>query len=85
MRKRRACIAILAASATLLAACGGNGGQSPSSTPTTTPTSTTTSTAPPATEKSVNPTAGNLFTPGVTAPAAPNVPPGQHPGIGDVP
>ena len=37
------------------------------------------------TEKGVNPTGGNLFTPGVTAPAAPNVPPGQHPGINGVP
>jgi hypothetical protein len=37
------------------------------------------------TEKGVNPTGGNLFTPGVTAPAAPNVPPGQHPGINNVP
>ena len=63
---------------------------------TTTPTTTTTTTmtttpapgagAPPAPgEKSINPTGGNLFTPPVQAPPAPNVPPGQHPGINGVP
>jgi len=41
---------------------------------------------PPApTEKSVSPTGGNLFTPGVKAPPAPAVPPGQHPGINGIP
>jgi hypothetical protein len=65
-------------------ACGNNGGQTPSTT--TTRTTTSSSAAPPSpTEKGVNPTGGNLFTPGVTAPAAPNVPPGQHPGINNVP
>ena len=61
-------------------------------TPTTTTTATTTTTpapgagAPPAPgEKSINPTGGNLFTPPVQAPPAPNVPPGQHPGINGVP
>jgi|SRR6476659_2169418 hypothetical protein len=61
-------------------------------TPTTTTTTTTTTTpapgagAPPAPgEKSINPTGGNLFTPPVQAPPAPNVPPGQHPGINGVP
>src|SRR6476620_12593250 len=60
-------------------------------TPTTTTTTTTTTTpapgagAPPAPgEKSINPTGGNLFTPPVQAPPAPNVPPGQHPGINGV-
>src|SRR5262245_7613752 len=61
---------------------------------TTTPTTTTTTTTPPATgggappapgEKSINPTGGNLFTPPVQATPAPNVPPGQHPGINGVP
>ncbi len=67
-------------------ACGNNGGQAPSTTTTTTTTSPSSSAAPPSpTEKGVNPTGGNLFTPGVTAPAAPNVPPGQHPGINGVP
>jgi hypothetical protein len=61
-------------------------------TPTTTTMTTTTTTpapgagAPPAPgEKSINPTGGNLFTPPVQAPPAPNVPPGQHPGINGVP
>ncbi len=61
---------------------------------TTTTTTTTTATtpattgggAPPApSEKSINPTGGNLFTPPVVAPAAPTVPPGQHPGINGIP
>jgi hypothetical protein len=38
-----------------------------------------------AVEKSISPTGGNLFTPGVKAPPAPAVPPGQHPGINGVP
>jgi hypothetical protein len=37
------------------------------------------------TEKSISPTGGNLFTPGVLAPPAQTVPPGQHPGINGVP
>ena len=55
--------------------------------PQTTTTTTTTTTAPSAapTEKSVNPTGGNLFTPPVQATPAPNVPPGQHPGNNGVP
>jgi hypothetical protein len=43
---------------------------------TTTTTTTTTSAAP--TEKSINPTGGNLFTPTVYAPPAPTEPPGVH-------
>jgi hypothetical protein len=55
--------------------------------PETTTTTTTTTTVPSAapTEKSINPTGGNLFTPPVQATPAPNVPPGQHPGINGVP
>ncbi|MGZ6779688.1 MAG: hypothetical protein ACXVGO_11910 [Mycobacterium sp.] len=71
----------------LATACG-NGNQGPSTSTTTTTTTTTspTSAAPPSpTEKGVNPTGGNLFTPGVTANPAPNVPPGQHPGINGAP
>jgi hypothetical protein len=77
----------LIAIGTLIAACGNNGGQAPSTTTTTTTTTTPSSSAPPPppTEKGINPTGGNLFTPGVTAPGAPNVPPGQHPGINGVP
>ena len=68
----------------MTAACGNGGNQAPSSTTTTT---TTPSSAPPPapTEKSINPTGGNLFTPPVQAPGAPTVQPGQHPGINGVP
>jgi hypothetical protein len=68
-------------------ACGSSSEQAPSSTPTTTTATTSPSSAaaPAPTEKGVNPTGGNLFTPGVTANPAPNVPPGQHPGINGVP
>src|SRR4029077_6922361 len=67
--------------------------KAPETTTTTTTTTTTATTpattgagAPPApSEKSINPTGGNLFTPPVQATPAPNVPPGQHPGIGGVP
>jgi hypothetical protein len=37
------------------------------------------------TEKSISPTGGNSFSPAVTAPGAPGVTPGQHPGINGVP
>ena len=53
--------------------------------PETTTTTTTTTSAPAPTEKSINPTGGNLFTPPVVAPPAPAVPPGQHPGINGIP
>ncbi len=69
--------AALVAMGVLTAGCSSNGGQSPS----TTTTTTTTSPSPTATEKSISPTGGNLFTPGVTAPGAPSVAPGLHPGI----
>jgi hypothetical protein len=52
----------------LTAACGGSE-KAPE-------TSTTTSASP--TEKSINPTGGNLFTPPVKAPAAPTAIPGTH-------
>jgi hypothetical protein len=68
------------------AACGNGGNQAPPTTTTTTTTTTMSSATPPApTEKSINPTGGNLFTPPVQAPAAPTVQPGQHPGINGVP
>jgi hypothetical protein len=79
--------AAIVAMGALTAACGGGGGESPSSTTTTTTTTTTSapaSSAPAPTEKSIDPTGGNLFTPPVTATPAPNVPPGQHPGINGV-
>jgi hypothetical protein len=79
-------LALIAGGAAIIAmstltACGGGGKESPSSTTTTTTTTTTSAPAPSPTEKSINPTGGNLFTPPVTATPAPNVPPGQHPGI----
>lgn len=76
----------------VIAGCGNGGNQAPSTPTTTTTTTTTTSSpsstaapAPAPTEKSINPTGGNLFTPGVKAPPAQTVPPGQHPGINGVP
>ncbi|WP_319445804.1 MULTISPECIES: hypothetical protein [unclassified Mycobacterium] len=56
----------------LTAACGG-GEKAPES---TTPTTTSPSVTP--TEKSINPTGGNLFTPPVKAPPAPTAIPGTH-------
>jgi hypothetical protein len=63
-----------------LTACGG-GEQGPSTETTTTTTTTTTppSTAAP-TEKSINPTGGNLFSPSVIAPGPPTPAPGNLPG-----
>ncbi len=56
-----------------LTACGGSESPSPSST-------TTTTTAPSVTptEKSINPTGGNSFSPGVKAPPAPTGVPGTN-------
>ena len=75
--------AVLIAVGALTAGCGTSGNQAPSTTTTTTTTTITTTTAPPPsapapTEKSINPTAGNLFTPPVLAPPAPTEPPGVH-------
>jgi len=83
---------VLIALGGLTAACGNGGNPAPSSTTTTTTTTTATTTTetPPSsapaspTEKSINPTGGNLFTPTVVAPPAPGIPPGQHPGINGV-
>lgn len=73
----------------LTAACGNSGKESPSSTTTTTTTTTTAPAAPSETvaptQKSIDPTGGNLFTPPVVAPPAPTVPGGQHPGINGIP
>ena len=60
-----------------LTACG-EGEKAPE---TTAPTTTTTSTTAPSvapTEKSINPTGGNLFTPPVKAPPAPTAIPGDN-------
>jgi hypothetical protein len=73
-RRVAASVGIAAAlSMGVLTACGGGGSGGPSST--TTPT-TSTSVSP--TEKSINPTGGNLFTPPVKAPPAPTAIPGDH-------
>ena len=73
----------------VIAGCGNGGNQAPSSTTTTTTTTAPSSTPappPPApTEKSISPSEGNLFTPGVKAPPATGVAPGQHPGINGIP
>ena len=62
-----------------LTACGQGEKAPETTTPTTTTTSTTTTTPPVApTEKSINPTGGNLFTPPVKAPPAPTAIPGDH-------
>ena len=81
----------LIALAALTAACGNSGNPAPSTTTTSTTTTTTsTTTTPPSsapvspTEKSIDPSGGNLFTPKVQAPPAPAVTPGQHPGINGV-
>ncbi|MET0455532.1 MAG: hypothetical protein ABW137_27140 [Mycobacterium sp.] len=60
-----------------LTACGGSETPAPSETSTTT---TTTEPAPSVTptEKSINPTGGNLFTPPITAPPAPTAIPGDN-------
>ncbi|HYO04587.1 MAG TPA: hypothetical protein VET27_23045 [Mycobacterium sp.] len=57
-----------------LTACGGSESPSPSS------TTTTTTTAPSVTptEKSINPSGGNSFSPGVKAPPAPTGVPGTN-------
>ncbi|MGV0813246.1 hypothetical protein ABQF34_14890 [Mycolicibacterium boenickei] len=70
------------------AACGTEEEKGPETTTPTTTTTTTTTTAPPATpappppvtptEKSINPTGGNLFTPDVKAPRPPTAIPGDN-------
>jgi type IV secretory pathway VirB10-like protein len=67
----------------LTASCAKEEQKAPETSTTTTTTTTPTTTSPPApapapTEKSINPTGGNLFTPPVYAPPAPTAPPGVH-------
>ncbi|MDT5016298.1 MAG: hypothetical protein QOD39_2458 [Mycobacterium sp.] len=80
-------VAAFVAMGALTAACAKEEQKAPETTTTTTTTTSaaTSAPAPAPTEKSINPTGGNLFTPPVVAPAAPTVPPGQHPGINGVP
>jgi hypothetical protein len=81
-------VSAIVAMGAITAACAKEGQKAPE----TTTTTTTTTTATPATsgagaptEKSINPTGGNLFTPPVQATPAPTVQGGQHPGINGVP
>ena len=65
----------------VLSACAREAPAPEPSTVTKTVTETAATPAPPPpapTEKSINPTGGNLFTPPVQAPAAPTEPPGVH-------
>ena len=79
---------VLAGVAASIVSCSGNGSNAPSTTqsPTTTTTTTQSPTPgapPPApTEKSINPTGGNLFTPTVHAPPAPTAIPGNRENTG---
>lgn len=84
LARRLAATAGLAAIVSMgaLTACGQGEKAPETTTPTTT---TTTTTSPPAspptvapTEKSINPTGGNLFTPPVKAPPAPTGVPGDN-------
>jgi hypothetical protein len=76
--------AAVVAMGVITAGCESTSNQAPSTSTTTTTTTTTpppsATTASPAspTEKSINPTGGNLFTPQVIAPPAPTEPPGVH-------
>ena len=83
-RRNAACILVFAAMSSALVACSSGESTGPStSTTTTTTTSPSEAPAPSPTEKSINPTGGNLFTPPITAqtPAgpAPGNLPGNHP------
>jgi hypothetical protein len=67
-----------------LTACG-QGEKAPETTTPTTTTTTSSATSAPApapTEKSINPTGGNLFSPPVKAPAAPTAIPGNKENTG---
>ena len=71
--------AAVVAMVSLTAACGGSSDKAPE---TTTPSTTTAPSSPAPsvtpTEKSINPTGGNLFTPPVKAPPAPTAIPGDN-------
>jgi hypothetical protein len=64
----------------LTASCAKQEQKAPATSTTTSTTTTTTTSPPPVapTEKSINPTGGNLFTPPVKAPPAPTAIPGDH-------
>ncbi len=58
-----------------MAACGSNKEEAPTTTPTTT---TTTTVSPTPTEKGIDPTGGNKFTPSVKAPTPATAIPGDN-------
>ncbi len=62
----------------LTAACGGGSEKAPETSTTTTTTAPSSSPSVTPTEKSINPTGGNLFTPPVKAPPAPTAIPGDN-------
>ena len=65
----------------LTAACGSSSDKAPETTTTTTTAPSSPSSSAPSvtpTEKSINPTGGNLFTPPVKAPPAPTAIPGDN-------
>ena len=74
--------AVLIGVGVVIAGCGTSQNEGPSTTTITTTVTATTppsSTAPPSpTEKGLNPTGGNSFSPQVKAPPAPTEPPGVH-------
>lgn len=80
--------AVLAGLVASITSCGGNGSNAPSTTQSPTTTTTTTQSPTPAapppapTEKSINPTGGNLFTPTVHASPAPTAIPGNRENTG---
>jgi len=71
-------IVIVASIGICSAACGSADHTSPSTTTTSTTSHAPTSPA----MQVIGPTSGNSFTPSLTAPPAPIVQPGQHPGLG---
>ena len=81
-------VAVLAGLVASITSCGGNGSNAPSTTQSPTTTTTTTQSPTPAapppapTEKSINPTGGNLFTPTVHASPAPTAIPGNRENTG---
>ena len=81
-------VAVLAGLAASITSCSGNGSNAPSTTQSPTTTTTTTQSPTPAapppapTEKSINPTGGNLFTPTVHASPAPTAIPGNRENTG---
>ncbi|MEN4474102.1 hypothetical protein [Mycolicibacterium cosmeticum] len=84
--RRTAAGLLLASLATVGVACSNGEKEAPSTSTTTTTTTTTTAPAPTSappvepTEKSINPTGGNLFTPTVKAPGPQTAAPGNLPG-----